>query len=271
MIVVDSDIALCWLVSLEISAKSMRNYALSLATYMRFLEKRRASLESATAIDYKAFIGHINEHHRASVAVSICLAVKRFYEWAEADGWLYNITKNAAIATKWSPYSRKAITTDEARKVMSCARNERDFAMISLCIRGALRTRDIVEAERMGLILDGGSGEIRLSNGMWLPLTKECAQALNAYIETSPFKYPDEGRLFTAMRSKNIYKSISARTVREIIHAAFSEAGLSLSMGEYFVGSAALNLAIEEQEPLEVLFSLYTVTHHYYKQATPHS
>lgn len=192
-----------WISSSNVSPQSARDYEYQIMTYSGFLEAAGIGLEQAGARDLERFARKMRSEHAESMANSIISGVRRFYRWAAAQGLCRDIARDLVFEDGWSPYSRKPLGTGEALRVIDAACSARDRAMLSLAVRCDLRPRDILGATLEGLFLGGCSGEIRLADGSWMPLTRACAVDLREHVGEGGAGAAEGGRLFTATRKIN--------------------------------------------------------------------
>lgn len=263
MLRIDTMLSAAWLGAMGGDPATRRFSLYGIKLYGEFLERERLPLNLTTAADVRRFSEKLSREHTPSVSVGVVYAVKRFYRWAE--GLCRDVAKGVSPDARYRPYSRETIGVDEALRILDSAGGVRNRAILSLIIRCDLKPRDIVSATTGGVLLVGRSGEIRLSNGAWMPLTRACAADLSSYMDKRSVSGEEqaEGLLFTAETRENRGISLADRTLRRIVRVAFERAGMPRSAGEYCAGSAAVDLAIAEGEPSEVIVSLCDRTYPY--------
>ena len=259
---IDDELSAAWAKSLAYEP-SLRRYSLyAIRVYGSFLDRERISLSHATAADVRRFASRMAAEHSPSVASSIVHYVKRFYRWAEELGVCRDVAKGVETV-KVPPYSRRAISADEALEILSHIDDVRDKAILSLMIRCDLKSRDIIAASADGVLLFDGAGEIRLSGGSWMPLTRACAEDLSTHVSFEGIEIGAAARLFTSKSGKNRGACMLPRGVRRLVQRAFRAAGMPYSAGDYCTGSAAVELAMMEGEPCDVIVSLCDRTYLY--------
>ena len=252
-----------WVCSASVEPKSARSYVQIMGIYLDFLEDAGLSLDTAGAADFRRFAQAACARYRESMASGVVNTVKRFYKWAAGQGICRDIAGVVEFDDGWVPYSRAPLGAEEAVAVIDSATNARDRAMLSLLLRCDLRPRDVLAATVDGLLLLDGSGEVRLADGSWLPLTRSCASDLRRYVDDEGLEAVSRSRLFTARKKGNAGVSLNPRTLRGIVSGCFARSGTALPAGEYATGSAALQLAIAEHEPLDVVVALCDRSYHY--------
>ena len=262
MLRIDDALLAAWLGSLTHESSVNRNAIYAIRTYGSYLDDRRIPLDRTTAADVRRFAAKMSEEHTPGVTSYIVNFVKRLYRWLEREG-LYRDVAEDVEAAKFQPFSREAVSAAEALRVLGCVKDARDRAILSLMFRCDFKSRDIVAAKVGGLLLLDGAGEIMFSNGSWMPLTRACAEELSEYVSWMGLGDDPEALLFSARTRKMRGISLSDRRVREIVQGAFRAAGMPLPSGACNAGSAAVELAIAEGEPPEVIVALCDRTHFY--------
>lgn len=266
MLRIDESLSRAWLGSIDIEPESKRAYLYAIRIYGSYLDRSGLSLDCTTAADVRRFSSRMSRKHAPSVAVSIVNAVKRFYRWAEREGLCRDVAEGVPVDDRLRLYSRKDISVEEARRILRCTEDPRDRAVLSLIIRCALKPHDLISVKVGDVLLLEGSGEIRLPDGSYMPLTRACAAELSEYMSEEGFTENAEALLFFARTRKSRGVCLSARRARELVRSAFQAAGMPHSAGEYFAGSASVGLAIMEGEPSEVIVSLCDRTYPYRKR-----
>lgn len=263
---IGGDLITAWIESADSADHAnLHFYAYSIRVLSSFLEKEGVGLDLATADDLRRFERKMHREHRGTTARSIVGAAKRFYNWASDQGVCRDVAKDALSKGGWVSYTRAPLEPADALRIIDAAKSPRDRAMLSLAMRCDLKPRDIVSARPEGLVLEGDGGEIMLANGSWSPITKACSNDLREHLAQQGHGLMP-GRLFTAEKRSNVGVCLKERTLRGIFSDAFRHAGMPLPAGEYATGSACVELAVEEGEPIGVIIALCDRTHHYRKR-----
>lgn len=262
---IGKDLIMAWIESADSADHAnLHSYVYNIRVLSSFLEKEGIELDLTTANDLRRFERKMYREHRDTTARSIVGAAKRFYSWASDQGICRDVAKDALSKGGWVNYIRAPLEPADALRIIDAAKSPRDRAMLSLAIRCDLKSRDIVSAKSEGLILEKNGGEIMLANGSWSPITKACSNDLCEYLAQQDYDLMSE-RLFTAEKRSNIGICLKERTLRGIFSDAFRHAGMPLPAGEYATGSACVELAVEEGEPIGVIIALCDRTYHYRK------
>jgi len=135
--------------SLDVSPNTARTYREALKSFTRWLEDQSyPQLDPATL---KAYRDWLKDHRAANTALTYWAALRRFFSFAVAEGL---IARNPVDGVKGlrrpQGHLRRDLTRAELRALFdaidrSTEIGKRDFAMISLMVRGGLR---IIEVQR---------------------------------------------------------------------------------------------------------------------------
>lgn len=258
MLAIDDGTALAWLDSAP-GAKPLTkaSYLRSLGIFDAFLAQEGIGFDCVARSDFEKFSRQVRASQRATIAEAALRATKRFYSWAAAGGICRDASPQRGYATEFyeSHYTRAQMGEAEAVSAISATRCARDRAMVSLAVRCDLKPREILSLRACETLLYGDSGEVRLADGMWMPLTAACACDIEEHVERRCAEAPC-GLLFAAMSREMRGVSLSPRTLRGILSRAFRDAGVDDNGGYLWHGSAALGLAIAEGEPADVIVAL---------------
>ncbi|SFV37424.1 integrase/recombinase XerC [Devosia crocina] len=195
----------------RLAPKTLEAYGRDLGQFMSFLAGHMGgsislqSLRELRAADIRAFMAQRREESLSSRSLARVLsALKSFFAFLEREGVLATEAFNALRTPKIPRSLPKALSVVEARQAI-VATDEledkpwvaaRDMAVISLCYGAGLRigealalTKGDLEAEVMRVT--GKGGRVRM-----VPLIAPVRQAIEQYLQLSPYKLWPEDPLF---------------------------------------------------------------------------
>ena len=241
-----------------------RNYRYAIDMYSAFFEGRGMYFEEVTPGEVEAFARLLWHEHRNSVAQHVFGIVRRLHEWAADNGIAPDVARSVKPRKKPTPYSRIGIGVEQAESILAAAGAGRDGAIVNLMVRSALKTGDLVGPGDRDVILSPDGGEVRTKDGTRVPLTAKCSKVLSGYMNGmgAAAEHPGEP-LFRSLSTRSWGQPLSHRSIREVVNGVCLRASIPKDAGEYNIGSAALDLAVAEGEPLEVILSISDRTWQY--------
>jgi integrase/recombinase XerC/integrase/recombinase XerD len=171
------------------------------------------------------------------------VALRRFYTWLQAQGLYPNVCEVKG-AKKPRGFSKDTFTPGQLRDILSGIDTAsldglRDFALVNLLARTALRTIELARANVGDLRQESGQavlyiqGKGRASKDDFVILTDEAERPLRKYlharakIEGRPLQ--DSFPLFSSLSDRNRGQGLTPRSISRTCKAAFRQAGLDSS------------------------------------------
>ena len=133
----------------DVSESSRSTYRRELRQFVKWLEQtgRSKRMDQLTRQDILAYKQDLFSSGRSSYTVSgYLVAVRRLYEWLEAEKVYPNIAKDVKGAKKAKGFRRDGLTPSQIREALdsideTTPEGLRDFALLNLLARTGLRTR----------------------------------------------------------------------------------------------------------------------------------
>ena len=168
-----------------------------------------STLKELRGADIRAFMAQRRNESLGSRSLARVLsALKSFFRFLEREGVLATEALNVIRTPKLPKSLPKALTVMEARQTIATTEEmeerpwvaARDMAVLSLCYGAGLRIAEALaltraDLEGNSLRVTGKGGRIRL-----VPLIAAVRQAIDLYIELSPFKSWPEEPLFRGVK-----------------------------------------------------------------------
>jgi integrase/recombinase XerC len=195
----------------RLAPNTLEAYGRDLSQFMSFLAGHMGgpislqSLKELRAADIRAFMAQRRTDGLGSRSLARVLsALKSFFAFLEREGVLVTEAFNAVRTPKIPRALPKALTVVEAKQTIAATDEmedkpwvaARDMAVISLCYGAGLRISEALALTRGDLDSDvlrvtGKGGKVRM-----VPLIAPVRQAIDRYLELSPYKTWDNEPIF---------------------------------------------------------------------------
>ena len=199
----------------RLAENTLEAYGRDLDQFLSFLAGHTGGAVSLTTLkelrgaDIRAFMAQRRNESLGSRSLARVLsALKSFFRFLEREGVLATEALNVIRTPKLPKSLPKALTVMEARQAIATTEEmeerpwvaARDMAVLSLCYGAGLRIAEALaltraDLEGNSLRVTGKGGRIRL-----VPLIAAVRQAIDLYIELSPFKSWPEEPLFRGVK-----------------------------------------------------------------------
>lgn len=224
--------------------------------YADFLMQRNLRFDFVTAEDIGDFAAWLSADHTTAVVDRTLCAVRRFYAWCDDERLAPNVAKGVEAAERCRSYSKKPISSADARRIIGSCDDDRSRAVCSLLIRAALKPGEVLSIDVGDVMLSKSFGEIRLRSGGYAALTRRCIKDIGPYVAARLAGAGPSSPLIAGSGNRNSGGRLSARSIRLIAAEAFGRAGLQDGLGDYSAASVAVELALEEREPAATVLFL---------------
>jgi integrase/recombinase XerC/integrase/recombinase XerD len=191
-----------------------------------------AELTHPNIIEYKAYL--LKEGKSALTVGGYITAVRRFYEWAEANKYYPNIAKNVKNPRRIQQFRKQSLTPKQCEQLLEYTRLQslRDYALTNLLLRTGLRT---IEATRVNIgdiepkgerIVLKVHGKGREEKDAFVILSDKALAPILEYLATRPGA-KDSEPLFISNSNRNQAQQLTTRTISSIIKNALVGIGLN--------------------------------------------
>ena len=151
---------------------------------------------------------------------SYITAVRRFYEWAEANKYYPNVAKGIKTPHRKQQFKKQPLTPDQAKDLLSYYQDLRDFAIVNLLIRTGLRTIEAVRADIEDITYKGSQrvlliqGKGRDEKDNFVILTEKAYRPIADYLASrGPVSASDP--LFTSTSNNSKGQRLTTRTISQ--------------------------------------------------------
>ena len=221
--------------SQDVRESSRGLYTRTLSQFFLWIEKERKSLPTLTRQDVLEYKDSLQEQRLSSLTISSYItAVRKFYEWAEAEKLYPNIAKGIKTPRRQQAFKKQHLTDSKSRELLDHFQSLslRDYAIVNLILRTGLRTIEVVRADIGDITFKGerrvlkvwgkGHGEkddfVVLSEKAWAPIQNYLATARRGAKAGEP--------LFTSTSHQNYGGRLTTKTISTICKDGLRAIGL---------------------------------------------
>lgn len=218
----------------DVKESSRQLYNRTLSQFFLWIETTGRSLESLSRVDILEYKDHLQSEGLSALTIgSYIVAVRKFYEWAEAHKLYPNIAKGVKTPKRVQAFKKQHLTDNKSSELLSYFEEKslRDFAIVNLILRTGLRTIEVVRADVGDITFKGerrvlkvwGKGHtekddfVVLSEKAYLPIAK--------YLATRKGAKAGEP-LFTSNSRNNQGGRLTTRTISQICKEGLQAIGM---------------------------------------------
>ncbi|MFA5436317.1 MAG: tyrosine-type recombinase/integrase [Candidatus Neomarinimicrobiota bacterium] len=165
---------------------------------------------------------------------SYITAVRKFYEWAEANKYYPNIAKGIKTPIRKQQFRKQPLRPDQVTALLTYYENKtkRDYAIVNLLVRTGLRTIEISRAKAGDLVIKGSQrvlmiqGKGRDEKDNFAILTDKAYKPIADYLEARG-RVNDLDPLFTSGSNNSKGEALTTRTISQIAKEGLIAIGLN--------------------------------------------
>jgi integrase/recombinase XerC/integrase/recombinase XerD len=222
--------------SQDVKESSRSLYSRTLCQYFGWLEEtgrlsRFLTLTRQDVLEYKDSL--LASGLSALTVSSYIVAVRKFYEWAEAEKKYPNIAKGIKTPRRKQAFKKQHLTDTKSQELLQHFQDLslRDYAIVNLMLRTGLRTIEIARAD-VGDITFKGERRVLLVWGKghtekddFVVLTEKAYEPIRNYLVTRKGAKAGEP-LFTSTSHQNRGERLTTRTISSICKEGLKAIGL---------------------------------------------
>lgn len=218
----------------DVKESSRQLYNRTLSQFFKWVESTGRELNSMSRVDILEYKDSLQSEGLSALTIgSYIVAVRKFYEWAEAHKLYPNIAKGVKTPKRVQAFKKQHLTDNKSSELLSYfeAKSLRDFAIVNLILRTGLRTIEVVRADIGDITFKGerrvlkvwGKGHtekddfVVLSEKAYLPIAK--------YLATRKGAKAGEP-LFTSNSRNNKGGRLTTRTISHICKEGLQAIGM---------------------------------------------
>lgn len=220
----------------DVRESSRLLYTRTLTQYFEWVEKtgRLARFSQLTREDILEYKDSLLEAGLSALTVSsYIVAVRKFYEWAEAEKVYPNIAKGIKTPRRKQAFKKQHLTDAKSGELLQHFQHTslRDYAIVNLILRTGLRTVEVVRAN-VGDITFKGDRRVLLVWGKghtekddFVVLSDKAYEPIKAYLATRKGAKAGEP-LFTSTSHQNCGERLTTRTISYMCKEGLKAIGL---------------------------------------------
>ena len=220
--------------SQDVKQSSRDLYNRTLSQFFKWVEETGRSLDNMSRVDILEYKDHLTQEGLSALTIgSYIVAVRKFYEWAEANKLYPNIAKGVKTPRRVQAFKKQHLTDNKSSELLSYFEEKslRDFAIVNLILRTGLRTIEVVRADIGDITFKGerrilkvwGKGHsekddfVVLSDKAYLPIAN--------YLATRKGAKAGEP-LFVSNSRQNRGERLTTRTISHLCKEGLQAVGL---------------------------------------------
>lgn len=223
-----------FIVFIDATPNTIRTYKTSLRQWFKYMHEQ--GISNPDPDDVRNYRTYLKEAGKKPTTVqNYIIAVKRFFQWTEAEGLYPNVAKYVKGAKLSKSFKKDYLTSKQAKKVLtsidrSTLIGKRNYAMLILMLTMGLRTIEVSRANVEDIRTSGdatvlyvqGKGHTEKDAMVRMPSMVE--DAIRDYLKArknSDLKEP----LFTSTSNNNAGKRMTTRSISGTVKQCFIKAG----------------------------------------------
>lgn len=219
---------------LDVKESSRSLYTRTITQYFNWLQEDGKDINTLTRADILEYKDTLLSSGLSALTIgSYIVAVRKFYEWAEAEKIYPNIAKGIKTPKRVQAFKKQHLTDTKSGELLAHFQSLslRDYAIVNLILRTGLRTIEVVRADIGDITFKGerrilkiwGKGHTEKDD--FVILTDKAYQPIKDYLETR--KGAKQGEpLFTSNSRQNAGERLTTRTISKICKEGLQAIGL---------------------------------------------
>lgn len=223
-----------FIASQDVKQSSRNLYTRTLSQFFLWVEKSQKRLEDLTRKDILEYKDSLFASSLSALTIgSYIVAVRKFYEWAEAEKYYPNIAKGVKTPPRKQAFKKQHLSDNKSSELLEHFKgiSLRDYAIANLILRTGLRTIEVVRADIGDITFKGDRrvlliwGKGRTEKDDFVVLSDKAYQPIKAYLETRKGAKAGEP-LFTSNSRQNNGERLTTRTISAICKSGLQAIGL---------------------------------------------
>lgn len=220
--------------SQDVRESSRALYTRTLSQYFLWIEETHRAIINLTRGDVLEYKDSLQEQNLSSLTISSYItAVRKFYEWAEAEKFYPNIAKGIKTPRRVQAFKKQHLTDSKSSELLEHFKSLslRDYAIVNLILRTGLRTIEVVRADVGDITFKGerrvlkvwGKGHIEKDD--FVVLSDKSYEPIKEYLQTRKGAKSGEP-LFTSTSHQNFGERLTTKTISTICKGGLQAIGL---------------------------------------------
>ena len=218
----------------DVKESSRNLYTRTLTQYFKWIQEQGKAINLLTRQDILEYKDSLHSAGLSALTIgSYIVAVRKFYEWAEAEKLYPNIAKGIKTPKRVQAFKKQHLTDNKSAELLQHFQSLslRDYAIVNLILRTGLRTIEVVRADVGDITFKGDRrilkiwGKGHTEKDDFVVLSDKAYEPIRAYLETRKGAKVGEP-LFTSMSRQNSGERLTTRTISHLCKEGLQAIGL---------------------------------------------
>lgn len=218
----------------DVKESSRSLYTRTLTQYFKWIQEQGKVINLLTRQDILEYKDSLHSAGLSALTIgSYIVAVRKFYEWAEAEKLYPNIAKGIKTPKRIQAFKKQHLTDNKSAELLQHFQSLslRDYAIVNLILRTGLRTIEVVRADVGDITFKGDRrilkiwGKGHTEKDDFVVLSDKAYEPIRAYLETRKGAKAGEP-LFTSMSRQNTGERLTTRTISHLCKEGLQAIGL---------------------------------------------
>lgn len=219
----------------DVKESSRDLYTRTLSQYFLWVEATKRDLSTMTREDVLEYKDHLQSEGLSALTIgSYIVAVRKFYEFAEAYKLYPNIAKGVKTPRRKQQFKKQHLTDTKSVDLLSYFEEKslRDYAIVNLLLRTGLRTIEVARANVGDVTFKSGKrvllvwGKGHDEKDDFVVLTEKTWEPIKRYLETSRKGAKSGEPLFVSNSHQNSGERLTTRTISGLCKEGLKAIGL---------------------------------------------
>lgn len=220
--------------SQDVKESSRLLYTRTLTQFFKWVEDEGKVLAQMDRTDILEYKDHLQSEKLSALTIgSYIVAVRKFYEWAEALKLYPNIAKGIKTPRRVQAFKKQHLSDEKSAELLSHFQSLslRDYAIVNLILRTGLRTIEVVRADIGDITFKGDRrvlvvwGKGHTEKDDFVVLSEKAYQPIADYLATRKAHRAGEP-LFTSTSRQNMGERLTTRTISQICKEGLKAIGM---------------------------------------------
>lgn len=223
-----------FIASQDVKESSRQLYARTLSQFFKWTESTGRVLSTLSREDVLTYKDSLQSNGLSALTIgSYIVSVRKFYEWAEAEGIYRNIAKGIKTPKRVQAFKKQHLSDNKSHELLEHfhSLSLRDYAIVNLILRTGLRTIEVIRADvgditfkqERRILKIWGKGHDEKDD--FVVLSEKAYRPIADYLATR--KGVKAGQpLFTSNSRQNMGERLTTRTISGICKAGLRSVGM---------------------------------------------
>lgn len=245
---------------MEIKDSSKTTYRRSLKQFIEYCNE--FTIAEPVREDVVYYKDYLQEKKLSILTINnYIVIIRKYFEWLEFKNYYKNISKLIKGKKRKPGFNKDPLTKNQASELLRSIDltsdiGKRDYAIINLMIRTALRTIEVINADIGDIRQESGEsvlwvlGKGHSSKDDFVVLTDKALKAIQNYLSTRK-GLKNHSPLFISYSNKNKGDRLTTKTIRRLVKERLKRIGINTSrISAHSLRHTFATLALENDAPI---------------------